>query len=207
MISYKELKDAVKALNALDIEDLNVLRSVGVKRTILEQQFIEEVERIAEDNEEILPDEVITVFNSLIGDENAKEPEEEEAVEEEAVEEEVEPEEEEVEEEEAPKKKAPRKAKPSPAAKPEKKEKAEKKGAKRSRYNHIQDALSGKLDDLLYQGDTVTDIMDELGLTRSRVMSHIKHLVNDRGLTVKETPGDTLNETFFKVKEKLWKQP
>ena len=46
-ISYKELKEAVKALNNTEIEELETLRSVGVKRAILEQQFIEQVEKVA----------------------------------------------------------------------------------------------------------------------------------------------------------------
>jgi len=220
MVTYKELKDAVKALNALEIEDLNVLRSVGVKRTILEQQFIEEVERVAEANEDLLPDEVVVVFNALIGsDDNAEEPkgkESEEAPEEEPEAPEEEPEEaaeepEEPEEEEPKPKGTSRKQKPKtqPAAKAKAKIKETtqaKKDSKRSRYNHLQEALSGQLDDMLYDGGTVIEIMDTLDLTRSRVMSHIKHLINDRGLTVSETSGKTLNDTFFKVKEKFWKQ-
>lgn len=192
-ITYKVLKEAVNALNSLEIEDLQVLRVIGVKKAILEQQFIEEVERIAGEHEEELPDIVINTFNFLLEGEDPEEAEDD-------------PEEADPKEDEKPTKKtAPRGKKPGPVAK-EKKERKAPPQAPRSRYNHIQDAISGRLDDALFEGGTIAQIMKDLDIKRVRIMSHIKHLKDDRGLTVKETPGDSLNLTKYKVKEESWKQ-
>ena len=219
-VSYKELKEAVKALNGLEIEELNVLRSVGVKRAILEQQFIEEVEKIADEYEDNLPDIVVNVFNTILEAElNPEDAEDAEEPEEAA---ESEPEEKPEKkttrkakaqpkkaEKAQPKKEKPKKAKkaePKPEPKPEAKPKKIAKDAPRSRYGHIASALSGMLDEALYEGGSVAEIMKGLGIKRARVMSHIKHLLNDRGLTVNETPGESLNDTEYKVEEDSWEQ-
>ncbi len=59
--------------------------------------------------------------------------------------------------------------------------------------------MSGQLDDALYDGGTVQEIMENLGIKRARVMSHIKHLINDLSIGIEETEGDELNDSHFKV--------
>lgn len=194
-VTFKQLREAVKALNAMEVEDLNVLRTVGVKKVILEQQFIEEVEKLAPDHEDSFPDVVVKVFNDLISDDDedngddANDGEGEDAGEDAG------------EDEKPAGKKAAGKGKAK--AKGKDKAKAEPKANKespRSRYGHIQSAMSGKLDDALFKGGTVQEIMDNLGIKRARVMSHIKHLINDLSIGIKETEAEELNDFHFKVK-------
>jgi hypothetical protein len=209
-ISFKELRDAVKALNNMEIEDLNTLRSVGVKRVILEQQFIEEVERLAPNHEDDFPDEVVNVFNALIADgetdsgDTEGEGEGEEGEGEEGEGEEGEGEDEEEGEHKGKGKgkgkgKAKGKAKGKEVKAKDKSTPKAKKESPRSRYGHIQSAMSGQLDDALFEGGTVQEIMDDLGIKRARVMSHIKHLANDLSIAIEETEGDELNDSHFKV--------
>ena len=212
-ISFKELRDAVKALNSMEIEDLNTLRSVGVKRVILEQQFIEEVERLAPNHEDDFPDEVVNVFNALIADgetdsgdtEGEGEGEEGEGEEGEGEGEGEGEEEGEYKDDYKGKGKGKSKGKGKGKAKgkevktKDKSTPKAKKESPRSRYGHIQAAMSGQLDDALYDGGTVQEIMENLGIKRARVMSHIKHLINDLSIGIEETEGDELNDSHFKV--------
>jgi len=195
-VTFKELREAVKALNGMEVEDLNVLRTVGVKKVILEQQFIEEVEKLAPDHEDSFPDVVVKVFNDLISDDedngdDANDGEGEDAGDDAG------------EDEKPAGKKAAGKGKAKAKGKGKDKAKAEPKAKKespRSRYGHIQSAMSGQLDDALYEGGTVQEIMDNLNIKRARVMSHIKHLINDLSIGIEETEADELNDYHFKVK-------
>lgn len=99
-------------------------------------------------------------------------------------------------------------AKPAKAKKAPKAEKAPKVVVEKSRYGHVQSAKSGKLDDMLYEGATVQDMMDKLEVPRVRVIGHANHLKNDFGLTllVKEDKENTLL-TVLKVKEESYTPP
>ena len=80
---------------------------------------------------------------------------------------------------------------------------APKKSVKKSRYGHNVGAKSADLDDMLFEGATVAQMMEKLDLKRVRVIGHIKHLKNDKGVTFKEEkPEDgKLNDTYYKANE------
>jgi len=190
----KQLKDAAKELNGLGLEGIEKLRTVGVKQAALEDAFLTAVEAVDDAGlSESLTEGIIAVYNELSaateeGTPAAETPEAEKPVEE------------------------------KPGKKTKKTEKSQKKaadkgrgankGASRSRYGHVQSALSGKLDDCMFSGMTVQAMMDELNIKRTRVVNHAKHLKNDKSLTVVETKPEgkdvKLNDTHIQVTEEVW---
>jgi hypothetical protein len=192
-MKHDELKAIVKDLNDLDIEGIAKLRVVGIKGSVLEENFLSAVDAVDDAGRtDMLPESIIAAYNALSVDDGTEGEAEGDA---------------ERDAEEAPE------GKPAKEMK-EKKEKApkEKKPAKkaepRSRYGHVPSAVSGELDDLMFAGNTVTTMMKELGVNRTRVVNHAKHLINDKGLTVVITvpKGEDvkLNDTHYQVTEATW---
>jgi len=187
-MKHAELKALVEKLNELKLEGIESLRTVGVKGTVLKENFLLAIEEIDEKGmTDQLPDPFVDAYNELSkeseGDGDAAE---------------------------APVKDKPAKDKPA-KDKPAKKKVAgvgKNKGAEPSRYGHVKTAVSGKLDDLLFAGNTVTFMMKELGIARTRVVNHVKHLKNDKGLKVTETKPEgkdvKLNDTHYQVEEEFW---
>lgn len=161
-MTYNDLKEAVKKLNDLKLEGLDKLKTVGLRKEVLLENFLRSVEKVDDlGKTEELPEEIIEAYNWFSKNE--------------------------MEESESAKKASP----------------AKKKSIKKSRYGHVQSAVSGKLDDMLFEGATVADMMQALELKRTRVIGHINHLKNDKGLTfIEEKPEDgKLNDTFYRCKE------
>lgn len=166
----KALKAAVTALNKAEIEGHEMLKIVGVKTAVLQENFLQAIEALDDAGKgELIPEECTNAYNTL------------------------------VEEKENP-----------PAEKP-KKEKAAKKAKPTSRYGHQPEKISGKLDEALFEGDTCANLMKKLDISRARVMSHVKHLVNDLGLTLVETKPEgedvKLVDTHYKIKEESYTAP
>ena len=71
----------------------------------------------------------------------------------------------------------------------------------RSRYGHLQNAKSGMLDDLLFEGNSVGDIKKKADVKLGRIKSHLK-VLKDKGLTVlvKENKDDG-DKTTYQIKE------
>lgn len=187
-MKHGEIKDLVMELNHLELEGIEPIRVVAVKGTTLVEKFLATVDKVDDAGlTEKLPENIVTAYNTLVEETEAGGTG--------------------IDEEE----KKEKKEKPAKEKK-EKKEKGPGRGSQpskpRSRYDHIQSAISGQLDDLLYEGNTVAHMMDKLNIKRPRVMSHVKHLKNDCGLTVTETkPEDKdakLNDTHIQVKEEVY---
>ncbi|MEE8632453.1 MAG: hypothetical protein V3T10_04005 [Candidatus Bathyarchaeia archaeon] len=87
-------------------------------------------------------------------------------------------------------------------AKPGKKDPAPKKEKKKappkekSRYGHIAGTQAAKLDDAFCGGATYKQASEAAGVKAGRARLHLKHLKDDKGLTVTEKP-----EGCFTVKE------
>jgi len=191
-VNGPNLKKAVKELNDLAVEGVAKIRTVGININDMALQYIKAVNAVSEIDENILTDSMVEVYNSL-------------------------PPVEELTAAQGEKKEKPEKEKKAPKEKKvkEPKEPGEKKprkgphdGASRSRYNHLQNAKSGKLDDALFEGGTMEDIMASCDVTMLRVKGHAKHLVDDLGLTLvitenKENP----LKNKYKVKEENWVPP
>jgi len=162
-MTYNDLKTAVKELNDLKLEGLDKLKTVGLRKEVLLENFLRSVEKVDDlGKTEELPASVIEAYNWFSKNEMEE----------------------------------------SPSAK-KGASTAKKKSVKKSRYGHVQSAISGKLDDMLFEGATVADMMQALELKRTRVIGHIKHLKNDKGLTfIEEKPEDgKMNDTFYRCKE------
>ena len=170
-----KLKSVVAALNALDIEGVEKVKVIGIKKDLMVELFLSAVEFAADNgHEDQLTAEISEAYNEIVTEQKA-----------------------EASGEGGAKKESGKKA---PAAKKEPKP--------QSRYGHLASALSGKLDDMLFEGATVQKMMDTLDVKRTRVMGHAKHLRNDLGLTVNETKpegeGFKLNDTHIKVVEEKY---
>jgi hypothetical protein len=194
-MKHADLVKIVKSLNKLEFEGIEKIRTVGIKNDELKEKFLFTIEEIDERGMvDKLSDALIDTYNLLAKPEPDEEAEETEEVEET----EEEPKEEESEKEKA--KKAQKKAAANGRGK--------NKGEKRSRYGHVQSAISGKLDDLLFGGATVASMMKSLDVPRTRIISHIKSLKNNKGLTVVETKPEgkdvKLNDTHYQVTEEFW---
>lgn len=185
-INSGELKAAVKELNALEVEGIEKIRTVGITLNAMAIAFIAACNAISEQDESLLSDSIVAVYNTL--------PDPKVLVEAAAADKKEKP------AKEKPEKKA-KEPKP-PKEKKEKKEKAPKKLIEKSRYGHIQSAKSGKLDDMLFEGGTVAEIMAGCDVPRLRVIGHANHLKKDLGLTllITENKEDSL-KTKYKVKE------
>ena len=187
-MKYAESKDLV---NELDLEGVEKLRTVGIKATALRENFLTAIEDIDDKGRiDEIPEEMITAYN-VLSKEVEDVPEEKE---------EPTPEQKEIDVEKDPIKKSQKKAAAGG--------RGTNKGEKRSRYGHVQSADSGKLDDLLFAGNTVAMIMENINVKRTRVVNHVKHLRNDKGLTVIETKPEgkdfKLNDTHYQVTEEFW---
>jgi len=188
-VNAANLKKAVKELNDLAVEGVAKIRTVGINVNDMALQFIKACNAVNDIDEKLLTDSMVEVYNSLPAPEELavaqKAPKEKKA---------KEPKEKKV--------KAPK----------EPKEKRERKGphdgAARSRYNHLQGAKSGKLDDMLFAGGTMEEIMAGCDVPMIRVKGHSAHLVKDLGLTlvITENKEDPM-KTKYKVKEEKWVPP
>ena len=185
-VDFSELKDACKALNAvedgglLEAVGVGTLKTVAIKKSDLMTNFVAAVEAVANQNkDDQLPADCITMYNTLVANGDGDEGGDDD---------------------------------PAPAGdgdedppkakkKGEKKPKAKKAPKPKSRYGHIQSAASGQLDDALYEGGTFEEIMEKLDVSRGRINSHMKALRN-KGLTVVVKEGKHWKETHVKVKEK-----
>lgn len=191
-MKHSDLKDLVKQLNNLKLEGIEQLRIVGVKGSVLEENFLTAIEEVDEKGmTDKLTDSLVDGYNAL-----AKDDGEEDAPE---------------TAEEAPQEEKPKSEKDkvkSSQKKAASKGVGKNKGEKRSRYGHVQSAISGKLDDLLFAGNTVAAMMKELNIKRTRVIGHMKSLKNDKGLKVTETVPEgkdvKLNDTHYQVEEEFW---
>lgn len=189
-MKINELKDVSKKLNDLGLEGIEKIRTVGVKQDVMAEKFMIAVESVDDAGlTDQLPEEIINAYNELtatVPPEESEEKSEEES-------------------EEVGKKNEKTKSSQKKAAE---KGRGKNKGASRSRYGHVQSALSGQLDDLLFAGNTVNAMMDALKIKRTRVINHVKHLKNDKGLTVVETKPEgkdiKLNDTHYQVTEEVW---
>ena len=184
-MKHADLKVLVKELNDLGLEGIEKLRVVGIKGSALEENFLKAIDEIDDkDMTGDLPDSIINAYNELTQESDGK-PEETEP--------ETEPEKPSVE-----------KSQKKAAAKG----RGTNKGEPRSRYGHVQSADSGKLDDLLFAGNTVAMMMETLKVKRTRIMSHVKHLINDKGLKVVDTVPEgkdvKLNDTHYQVTDEFW---
>lgn len=183
-IDAKQLKKAVEEVNALEVEGINKIRTVGIKTAVMAMLFIDAVAAIGNIDETMLSDFVVDTYNDL--------PKKEELAAAGGAEAPKATKEKKVKEPKAPK---------APKAPREPKEPKEAKA--KSRYGHIQSAKSGRLDDLLFEGGTMGEIMTALDIDRTRFIGHSNHLKNDLGLTLIITPDpakEKLND-HYKVKE------
>lgn len=189
-MTYAEIKAIVKQLNDLQLKGIEPVRMIGVKGEMMVEKFLSTVDAIDDAGfTDQLPENIVAAYNDLVAATEAGGT---------GI--------------DGPPEKPVKEKKEKPVK--EKKEKGPGRGTSlhvskpRSRYDHIQSALSGQLDDLLYEGNTVAYIVEKLDIKRTRVINHIKHLRNDLGLTVVETkPADKdakLNDTHYKVTEEAW---
>jgi len=177
----KDLMRVVKVLN----KETELLEKVGEEKipvvgkgTKLEdmQENFKKI-MLALDDAELIdetPEDCIDFWEEYLeefigGGEEAPE-EEEEKVEEEKVEEK------EIEEE------------PEDKKKKKKKERTKKKETEKSRYGHKPGTQAALIDDLLHKGITLENASKDIGVTKSRVKNHIKHL-EMKGYKVNEKDG------------------
>lgn len=66
----------------------------------------------------------------------------------------------------------------------------------KSRYGHIAGTQAAKLDDAFHGGATYKEAAEAAGVKAGRARLHLKHLKEDKGVTVTEKPEGT-----FKIKE------
>lgn len=180
-IDTKKLNAAVEEINGLEVEGVEKIRVVGISNINKALMFIDAVAAISEVDEELLSDAVVEFYNEGL-------PTKKDLVEAGAA---------------APKAKK-GKAKGEPKAKKEPKP-----VVPPSRYGHQQKAKSGQLDDALFEGGTIEEIMANLGVPRSRFQSHVKHLKDDCGLTIIVTADKDKNTKLdhYKVKEEKYTPP
>jgi hypothetical protein len=192
-IDGKALKAAIKVLNDSGLVEeakLTKIKVVGVKMETLLESFGDVVDGIADALPEAKIDPtVIAFYNTSFGDgaETAGADEKDKAPEVEGAEtgkvEDLEKE----------------KAAEKPAK--EKKEKKESVAKPRSCYGHIASAKSGKLDEMLCEGATLGELIEEVDVKLHRVKGHIS-VLKKKGLTIltKEDEKDPL-KTHVQVKE------
>jgi hypothetical protein len=194
-IDGKALKAAIKVLNdsgLLEEAKLTKIKVVGVKMETLLESFGDLVDGIADALPEAKIDPtVIAFYNASFGDgAETADADEDKAPEVEGAEtgnvEDLEKE----------------KATEKPAKeKKEKKEKKESVAKPRSCYGHIASAKSGKLDEMLCEGATLGELIEEVDVKLHRVKGHIS-VLKKKGLTIltKEDEKDPL-KTHVQVKE------
>jgi len=201
-INMKELKQAVTELNEAGVLDKKI-KIVGVGKDDLAAAFEEAVNGLDDEKAEKLTAFTIDFFNNNFGeDENTEEggveASDEEETDGEESEGEEEPEEESEPEEEEKPKKAAKKEKAKKAPK-EKKEKKSKEPVEKSRYGHTVGSQAALIDDAIFEGGTMQEMMEATGLSKARIKSHIYHLEKKKGIVIKTTgEGD---KTVFKAKK------
>lgn len=174
-IDFKQLKEMVKALNeavylAEDNSEVEFLEEkikiAGVSTEKLKDSFIQAIATMDEDVQQVLPDEISDYYNDLISEDPEPEPEPE-----------------------------PEKPSKKTSAKEEKKkekEKAKKEPGKKkepaelSVFGHKMNTQAAKLDALLAPGKSISleELIKGSGRSALGVKSHIKHLIEARGLTI-----------------------
>jgi hypothetical protein len=174
-IDFKQLKEMVKALNeavylAEDNSEVEFLEDkikiAGVSAEKLKDSFIQVIASLDEDVQQVLPDEISDYYNDIISEDPEPEPEPE-----------------------------PEKPSKKTSAKEEKKkekEKAKKEPGKKkepaelSIFGHKMNTQAAKLDALLAPGKSISleELIKGSGRSGLGVKSHIKHLIEARGLTI-----------------------
>jgi hypothetical protein len=174
-IDFKQLKEMVKALNeavylAEDNSEVEFLEDkikiAGVSAEKLKDSFIQVIASLDEDVQQVLPDEISDYYNDIISEDPEPEPEPE-----------------------------PEKPSKKTSAKEEKKkekEKAKKEPGKKkepaelSIFGHKMNTQAAKLDALLAPGKSISleELIKGSGRSALGVKSHIKHLIEARGLTI-----------------------
>jgi outer membrane biosynthesis protein TonB len=174
-IDFKQLKEMVKALNeavylAEDNSEVEFLEEkikiAGVSTEKLKDSFIQAIATMDEDVQQVLPDEISDYYNDLISEDPEPEPEPE-----------------------------PEKPSKKTSAKEEKKkekEKAKKEPGKKkepaelSVFGHKMNTQAAKLDALLAPGKSISleELIKGSGRSALGVKSHVKHLIEARGLTI-----------------------
>jgi hypothetical protein len=183
-VETKDLNKAVEEVNALNFEGKNPIRVVGISNEQKALLFIAACNAIANSDESLLSDEVVEVFNAL------PKVSEIEAL---------------IDAKNADKKDKPKKEKKAKTPKEPKapRVKKEKVLAEKSRYGHVKSAKSGQLDEELFIGGTVEEIMEKLEIPRNRLLGHAKHLRDNLNLTLIITadPDGNKMKDFYQVKE------
>ncbi len=175
-IDTKGLNAAIAEVNELEVEGIENIRVVGISNVAKARLFIIAVAGIGKVDEKLLSDSVIAIYNEL--------PNQQELSDIEAA---------------SGKKSSGKKG----TAKKKKEPKEKKEPKPKSRYGHILSAKSGRLDDALFEGGTMGDIMEALDIPRARFVGHANHLKNDLGLTLVITADKDKEKLkdHYKIKE------
>lgn len=182
-VTTKELKAACDEVNALQMTDK--IKTVAIYAGSMALLFSKACKVISAEDESKLSDSVVEIYNELPAESVLNKM---------------------IADRDKAKGKKPAKEKKEKVKKEpkEKKEKVKKEPKPKSRYGHIQSAKSGKLDDALFEGGTMEEIMAQVDVTRVRFIGHSNHLKNDLGLTLVITADKDKNKMKdnYKVKEK-----
>ena len=174
-IDFKQLKEMVKALNeavylAEDNSEVAFLEDkikiAGVSTEKLKDSFIQAIATMDEDVQQVLPDEISDYYNDLISEDPEPEP---------------------ASEPEKPSKKTSAKEEKKKEKEKAKKEPGKKKEpAELSVFGHKMNTQAAKLDALLAPGKSISleELIKGSGRSALGVKSHIKHLIEARGLTI-----------------------
>ena len=168
-IKMGDLRSAVKALNDTGLLEEKI-RVAGIKKEEIVEKFTKAIEGFEEGAE--LPAVVIDFYSDLYADEIEEEPEKEEK--------------------EEKKEKVTKKDKKTT----DKEKKETRKTGKKSRYGHAEGSQAAQLDDLLYKGATLEEMMEAIDSTKARVNSHIYHLKTKKELNIVKN-----KEGKYKVKK------
>lgn len=166
-IDFAKLKEAVKALNALSLNNNPIvpapLKTIGIGKEALAKQFGDVIDGLSDDAAAILTQDIADVYEDIFSDETA--PADPPAAAE----------------------KAPKAEKAAKAPKAEKAPKdpaAPKKEAARGVFGSIVGSAADGIDTLVAAGTDIENIMAKAGVTRSRAVSHIKFLESQRGVVM-----------------------
>ena len=185
---YQILKEAALAYNNVpELKDFKISKIVGVHQKDLLEQFLTKIEKLADKAPELdifIPDYTAIVYNAI-------------------VEENVDSLNELLGSINLPTKAEKAKLTAQPTGPVwEKSVKARKDSVKRSRYGFYTNTIAEQLDNCMWEGATVEEMLKELGIKRYQIMRHVKKL-RAKGLTVNEIPGRVLADHFFKVEEEF----